>query len=168
MNAPPMIPPPARFSLHRIIVPIDFSEPSANALNAAAELAEKFQAELCLVHVVPALLYAEYLAAYQPATPVIDFSKMNDGALREAEIRLGPLVEELTQRGLKARAVARSGDVAQEILDFAGLESADLIVIATHGHSGIKRFVLGSVTERLIRHAACPVFVVRLKTSDTP
>lgn len=161
--------PPVRpsFSLHRIVVPLDFSAPSANALQTAAGLAEKFGAELILLHVVPVMQYAEYTASYQGFVLAgVDFAKMEVDARRDADERLAPLVRELQDRGIKARGMLRHGEAAQEILLFAETEQADVIVIATHGYSGFKHFLLGSVTERVIRHAPCPVFVVRLKESE--
>ncbi len=160
--------PSAAFSLRQIVVPLDFSEPSANALQTAAGLAEKFAAKLLLLHVVPSMHYAEYTASYQGlAFAGVDFAKLEGEARREAEERLAPLVKDLESRGLKARAVVRSGEAAHEILQFAEAEKADVIVIATHGYSGFKHFLLGSITERVIRLAACPVFVVRIRVADS-
>jgi nucleotide-binding universal stress UspA family protein len=140
-----------------ILSPMDFSDPSKDALNAAADLAGCFGSELLLVHVVPML----------PKLPS-EVSMLHEGEFEEqlrqdAEKKLGGLVRELAERKIKARYSIGlpANDTAMEILRIGEHENADLIVIATHGMTGWKRLVFGSVTEKVVRLAQCPVLVLR-------
>lgn len=163
-EAPSPVAQRAPFALHRIVVPIDFSEPATNALHTACGLAEKFGAELILLHVVVLPRQAEYVAAGQDfAMFGVDYGEMEAKARLESEDRLDAILTEVRTQGIKAERIIRSGDAAHEILQVAADEHADAIVIATHGYSGLARFLMGSTTERVIRHASCAVFVVRLK-----
>jgi nucleotide-binding universal stress UspA family protein len=144
-----------------ILSPIDFSDPSHDALNTAAELAGCFGSELLLVHVVPQI----------PRLPS-DVSIFSEGQFEEqlrqdAEKQLEGLVAKLAQKKLKARYSIGlpANDAAMEILRIAEHEHADMIVIATHGLTGWRRLAFGSVTEKVVRLAECPVLVLRLPTA---
>jgi len=139
-----------------ILSPIDFSDPSTQALDVAADLAAQFKAELCLVYVVPAL----------PKLPT-DVSIFQEGAYEEklhanASQRLDGMVEKLGKRGIRSKKiVGTANDVGMELVRIAEQEKADLIVIATHGMTGWRRLAFGSVTEKVVRTADCPVLVLR-------
>ena len=141
---------------HTILCPLDFSEPSQKALQNAIEMAAQFRAELVFVHVIPPA------APGIPADPTYAFagSENYEQALRvKAEEQLTLAAQRLPE-GIKSRHVIGTGDAANEIVRLANEESADLIVIATHGLTGWRHLVFGSVAERVIRLAQRPVLVV--------
>ena len=139
-------------SLMKIIAPVDFSERSSGAARYAGRLACHFRSELTLLHVLEPAAYG--LGVYEFGGPAI--STLPDEAKREAESRLDTfLAEEF--RNLNVRRVVRSGDPAGEIVRFAHLESANLIVIPTHGYGRFRRFILGSVAAKILHDADCPV-----------
>lgn len=143
--------------LRRILVPTDFSKHSQNALRYAAEFAGKFGAELYLLHVVQdlALFVPDAVAVTPPlALPVSQLT----AAAREALDRLAR--DEMLQ-GLNVRQVVREGTPFYEIIQVAKEEDIDLIVMGTHGHAGLVHVLLGSVTEKVVRKAPCPVLTVR-------
>jgi universal stress protein A len=143
-------------TIKKILCPVDFSEPSLFGLDQAIELARQFQSELEILYVLPVL-------PPQPMDPNYEFSVPEfEGILhKEAEEKLGALLKEKIPAGIRAKATLGHGHAAKEIVRVAGESKADLVVIATHGHSGWHHLLLGSVAEKVIRHAPCPVFIVR-------
>jgi nucleotide-binding universal stress UspA family protein len=139
-----------------ILSPIDFSEPSQDALAAAAGLASKFDSELLLVHAVPAI------PRLTSAKEFFHEGEYETELHKDAEQHLEKIAEELVQKGLRARwEVGIAYDVGMEILRIAEQNHADLIVIATHGMTGWRRLAFGSVAEKVVRLASCPVLVLR-------
>jgi len=140
----------------RIVCPLDFSEPSQKALQAGIEIAVQFRAELVFVHVIaPA-------APGIPADPAYAFagSEEYEKAVRtKAEEQLTLAAHDLPE-GLQCRKVIATGDAADEIVRVAKDEAADLVVIATHGLTGWRHLVFGSVAEKIIRLSERPVLVV--------
>ncbi len=142
----------------RILCPTDFSEPACSAIKAAGEMAETFSAELILLHVVGAI------PALDTPTGMVGFDvaayqkELTDSAERSLQERL----EEHVPEGVNARALVVHGEAAHEIIRVANEENADLIVLSTHGESGWRRRIFGSVTEKVIRHAECPVLTIHL------
>jgi nucleotide-binding universal stress UspA family protein len=144
-----------------ILVPTDFSDPSRAALDAAAELAVQFGSELCLLHVVPMIPDLPNAAT---ALKEGEYEKELHAA---AAAQLEVMVEDLAKKEIQATAeVGTANDVPMEIVRFAEDENADLIVIATHGVSGWKRFVLGSVAEKVVHLAPCAVLMIRAKQNE--
>jgi nucleotide-binding universal stress UspA family protein len=143
--------------LHRILVPTDFSKHSHNALGYAAAFAEKFGAELFLLHVVQdlALFIPEAVSVAPPAVPPIE---QMTAAVREA---LDRLVRENDLGRLTVHCEVREGTPFYEIIQFAREAEIDLIIMGTHGRSGLAHVLLGSVSERVVRKAPCPVLTVR-------
>jgi universal stress protein A len=143
--------------LHRILVPTDFSTHSHNALTYAAAFAEKFGAELYLLHVVQdlALFIPEAVSVAPPAMPPIE--QMTAG-VREA---LERVVLENDLNRFTVHCEVREGTPFYEIIQFAKEANVDLIIMGTHGRSGLAHVLLGSVTERVVRKAPCPVLTVR-------
>ncbi|MFZ5493184.1 MAG: universal stress protein [Pseudomonadota bacterium] len=139
-------------NVHKVLVPLDFSDPSQQAIQYARRFAEPSRAQLLLLYVIEPVAYPAELGV------VINL----DADL--AERALGEL-EKLRQQHLgdypSARCVVRSGVADAEIVNTAREEHADLIVIGTHGFSGIKHLLLGSTAERVVRDAPCPVLTVR-------
>jgi nucleotide-binding universal stress UspA family protein len=143
--------------LHRILVPTDFSKFSEVALTYAAALAEKFGAELFLLHVVQDLaVFIPDAVAVVPA-PVAPVEQLATAA-RNA---LDRLVQEQLLGQLPIHPEVREGTPFYEIIRFAREANIDLIVMGTHGHTGLVHVLLGSVTERVVRKAPCPVLTVR-------
>ena len=145
----------------RILVPIDFSPSSHQALDAAAELAGKFGAKLYLLHVIP-----EY-PGYALPESVSQQSIIADSR-KTAEDNFALSVTGLKKKGIEAAAhVEVSGDVAGAILDAVEREEADLLVTTTHGHSGWYPQVFGSVSEKLVRLAQCPLLLLRTSKPES-
>jgi len=141
--------------LHTILCPLDFSEPAYKALESAVEVASHFKAELVLVHVV-------LPAPSIPADPAYAFagSEPYEEAVREAAEKQMAAAAQNIPADLKARTAIGNGDAADEIVRLAKSEAADLIVIATHGLTGWRHLVFGSVAEKVIRRADRPVLVI--------
>jgi nucleotide-binding universal stress UspA family protein len=139
----------------RILVPIDFSPSSRQALEAATELAEKFNAQVYLLHVIP-----EYANIVLPET-------VSHDALVEAERKVANERFAVSKSALGAKEIACTvsvevgSDVAATILDAVEREEADLLIFTTHGLSGWYPQVFGSVAEKLVRLAQCPVWLLR-------
>ena len=143
--------------LKKILCPTDFSEPAYEGLKIASELATQFSAEMLLVHVVAPLptMYGGVAPTGYHIPSVME--EMQESAKNSLdEIRREKLPAEI-----QARTFVILGRPAHEIVQLAAQENADLIVIATHGESGWHRFVFGSVAEKVVRHADCPVLTIR-------
>jgi nucleotide-binding universal stress UspA family protein len=143
--------------LKRILVPTDFSKFSQNALNYAAAFAGKFEAELHLLHVVQnlALVIPEIISVEPPVTPSIE---QLTTAVQAAFDRI---IKENQLQNLNVKREVREGAPFYEIIQYARDAGIDLIVMGTHGHSGLVHVLLGSVTEKVVRKAPCPVLTVR-------
>lgn len=137
----------------KILCPTDFSEPSYEALEAANELALHFSAELILVHVVPAIPIV-------PAPTTFEVPLYEEELRRSAEKSLQEVREQRVAKGLQAHTFVVRGEAAHEIVRIAAEEKVDLIVIATHGVTGWRRFIFGSVAEKVVRLAPCPVLTI--------
>jgi nucleotide-binding universal stress UspA family protein len=141
------------FRLPSIILPVDFSGPSKGAAHYAKALTCRFQSELHLVHVID-------LRAYGMLGPALDeFMAAEQRASRKTETEQqleSFLAGEL--RGLKVKRAVLYGDAAQEIVRYADAENASLIVLPTHGYGPFRRFLLGSVTAKVLHDADCPVW----------
>jgi nucleotide-binding universal stress UspA family protein len=139
-----------------ILSPVDFSDPSHEALDTAARLASSTGAELLLVYVVPMLPRLP-----SPAT-VFNEAEFERELHKDAEKRLSGLTDKLGAKGIKARfEVGTANDVGMEIIRIGDQNKADLIVIATHGMTGWHRLAFGSVTEKVVRLSHLPVLVLR-------
>lgn len=150
------------FPLKQIVCPMDFSEPSLEGLRNAVELSEKFDAELTIAHVIEPPSWSGL--AYAP--PTYSLADMTTSVREEAIKRLNKLQSEMVPEHVRYRLVTLEGKAADEIVKLAGELSANLIVIATHGYSGFHRFVFGSVTERVVRTADCPVLTIRPRSTE--
>jgi universal stress protein A len=142
------------FPIRTILVPVDLSEPSKKALRYAFALAQQFDAKLILLYAVEPVATPDF--AYHPL--MIETEKV----VAAAEERLKKLcAEEVIEPSRIEKTLVRKGVAHDQITDAAKSSKADLIVIATHGHTGLKHVLLGSTAERVVRHASCPVLVVR-------
>ena len=141
----------------KILVPLDGSELSKKALDPAEKLAKTFDAEIILFQVVP---FMPIYGSPELVTPLIIDEKQKEAAERD----LANLAEEMKKRGVKVAATVRTGQqVAVEIIDFAKESGIDLIVMSTHGRSGFTRWVLGSVTHKVLTRAETPILLIHLK-----
>jgi nucleotide-binding universal stress UspA family protein len=146
-----------------ILSPIDFSDPANEALGTAADLATRFDSELMLVHVVPMLP--------RLPSPAVIFNEADyeQELHRGAVERLTELARRLMANGVKARSeVGTANDVGMEIVRLAEHNHVDLIVIATHGMTGWHRLAFGSVAEKVVRLAGCPVLLLRAEAAGKP
>jgi universal stress protein A len=147
-------------TLKKILVPLDFSPLSKQALKYALRFAQQFQTELTLLHVLePAVPPTFEGLQMAPPLPEEESSR--------AEKSLRTLVGSARAAGVsKVRSIFRRGLAAHEIVEAAKDLDVDLIVIATHGYRGWKHFCIGSTAERAVRAAPCPVLVVREKKHE--
>ena len=139
-----------------IIHPTDFSDAAGGAEHQAVRLARALSAELILLHVLAELP----LAGMQlPGTP--DNESIRARHRQEAEKALRARDSVIRELGVSVRWIVREGAPAEAIVRAAVEERADLIVIGTHGRSGLDRLLIGSVADRVVRRAPCPVMTVR-------
>ncbi len=146
--------------IRQILVPIDFSEPSRAALDYAAQLARPLGAAIDLLHIweVPTFVPAGGVAGFGNASL---FEMLKKGA----EEALNKFVDEASKRDITVRfAKTEPGSPAYRITEFAREGGYDLIVVGTHGRTGLSRVLVGSVAENVVRHAHCPVLAVRMRT----
>lgn len=145
----------------KLLVPVDFSAHSAEAVHVATDLARRYDASLTLIHVYDPLVYA-----------------LPDGFTLFTQPQLERVFEALESQlaGAKAQAIEAGatrvqtrllqGTIAGQITEYSARGEFDLVVMGTHGRTGMKHLVLGSIAEKVVRTAACPVLTV--KKSSTP
>jgi nucleotide-binding universal stress UspA family protein len=145
----------------KILVPIDFSASSHAALDAATELAEKFHAEVYLLHVIPAFPNVSLPDSITEAAVI-------EKAKAAASQRFDVSEAVLKGKGIKVTTAVEVGDdVAGAILETAETQKADLIVITTHGLSGWYPQVFGSNAEKIVKLAQCPLLLLRTPKPET-
>jgi nucleotide-binding universal stress UspA family protein len=141
----------------RICCPVDFSDTARAAMEVAGELARKLGAELKLLHVYPIPGYTF------PDGSVVASPKMLEELAEQAERHLKEWKREAEAMGCGQVSIDKaSGEAAGEIVAFARQAQVDLLVMGTHGRTGFTHALLGSVAERVVRRASCPVLTVRL------
>lgn len=136
-------------TIKRILVPVDFSKASLAGLDYAVQLAKRFKATLAVLFVVEPLYYAGDLGLFL------------EEQQRFGREELSRLSSRLKKRHLKCRTVVQTGVPYQMIAAEAERWNADVIVLATHGRSGLSHLVMGSVAEKVVRTARCPVLTLR-------
>jgi nucleotide-binding universal stress UspA family protein len=145
--------------IQKIVSPVDFSNCAQQALNYAIELATQFKAELSIVHAY------EDPAAYVTPMPMSGYVGPGAELLlelrKQLEVRLEEWKGQVAKAGVPVRSELLEGTPYRVVLDWAKEWGADLIVIGTHGHTGLAHALLGSVTERVVRMATCPVLTIR-------
>lgn len=145
----------AMLKIQKVLVPTDFSPVSARVLQYGSDMARAFGASLLVVHVVPPSAY-----------PLINvagmghFPNLREEIRKRCEQEMQDLLAK-TDAGLQPVSCVIEGVPFTEILELATREKVDLIVMGTHGHTGLKHMVLGSTAERVVRMAACPVLTLR-------
>src|SRR5216683_5126386 len=144
--------------IRSILLPTDFSECGNYALSYAASLARTFGASIICVNVIEPIVHTVGYSGMTEPLPIADISEqLEDSAERE----LPKLAECEECAGLNVEEVMVHGDAAAEIVRVAGEREADLIVISSHGRTGLGRMIFGSTAEAVVRHANCPVLVVK-------
>jgi nucleotide-binding universal stress UspA family protein len=147
----------APLAIKRILVPVDFSEAGKPALHYASSLARLTGASVCLAHVMEHI----YSGGRVYAGPQIDYVQLDAAAMRERITRELGAIQATIFSDIPTTFEIREGSAFHEIVGIATAVKADLVVMATHGYTGLQHIVMGSTTERVVRHAACPVLVVR-------
>ena len=142
--------------IKRVLVPIDFSDYSKNSLKYAVKLVKTFSAEMVLVYVVEPVIYPPDFSMGQIAIPAID-TEIDKRASEELE----SLAKAEIPAEIKCKCIIRTGKPFLEILDTAKEEDIDLIIIASHGHTGVEHILFGSTAEKVVRKAPCPVLSLR-------
>ena len=161
----------------RILCPVDMSGFSLEALRLAVKMAGATDATLDLLHVIEDPLDELYLSALTQINPVL-FDSYKDEPKRHAKFRrtteehaevlLKQSCRDHVQRLSRVRYHVRSGDPLEKILEVAEDCMSDLIVLATHGRTGVKRLLIGNVAEKVVRHAPCPVLTVKPSAFNWP
>lgn len=139
----------------KIVCPTDFSPTAHRAAQYAAELAKTFGAELVLLHVVPEMTYPMRSLGTVTAFPNLreELHKRAQEEIDEERAKLDPAA--------KITTLLADGEAHEATLEFAKRTGADLIVLGTHGHTGLRHMFLGSTAERVVRLSTCPVLTVR-------
>jgi len=143
--------------MRRILFASDFSNASAKAFATAVALAKATHADMTILHV---------LVRFTPLVPEqyiggTTLDQLNADARRWSQQQLAKLAAKAKNGGVRAGALAMTGDPAEQIVRAARSKHADLIVVGTHGRTGLNRFFVGSVAQRVIASAPCPVVTVR-------
>jgi nucleotide-binding universal stress UspA family protein len=144
-------------ALRTILVATDFSEPSEVAVRYGRALADAFHASLHILHVVPDSMALPW-ATMADGLAMADVQQRWE---REANERLQRMLPEYEREALHASLVTRAGDPVRQIVSYAAETSADLVVLGTHGRGPVAHMLMGSVAERVVRTAPCPVLTVR-------
>ena len=147
------------FEPKKILAATDFSAGGTRAVDAAFDLAERYRATLTLVHVIPPSAYLDFASGIEgQAIASIDYQEAVREAVKESwrneEARVRP-------RGIGVECLTRTGPPALEIAALAKDGGFDLVVLGTHGRSGLKHVLLGSVAEGVVRHTMVPVLMLR-------
>lgn len=141
------------FHLKKILVPVDFSKCSVKALQYAIPFANQFHAELTLLHVIPPVVVMQ--------TPDIGTAP---GLIQESAEIAKQNLEDLCRSvddSIVTKGVLRNGSPHVEIIDTADELDIDLIILSTHGRTGLSHILLGATAEKVVRRARCPVLIVR-------
>jgi universal stress protein A len=148
--------------IKKLLVPVDFSEPSQKAVKYAERFAEQFGASVTLVHVIEPVWYPhdwDYM-------PLVNMQAARDAQTKQTRRQLLSLAEKTVDEIVPVTVAVRSGSPWNEIAALAKEEQSDLIIIGTHGRTGLGHMFIGSTAERVVRHAPCPVLVVREREHD--
>ena len=143
-------------TMKKILLPIDFSEYSKSALKYAIEFNRAYNAEIILLYVIEPVIYPADFSFGQVALPSMEMEIRERG-----QKQLDALLQKEIPSTMTARALILSGKPFLEIVRTAKEEAVDLIIIASHGHTGIEHILFGSTAEKVIRKAGCPVLSIR-------
>ena len=161
-------------SFKRILCPVDLSTFSFNALRLAVQIAQSSNATIYVLHVIDNPYDDLYMSPITQADPTmlglykdepLRRSRILKATMEHSQVMLKHFCHDLVETAPKARYLIESGNPFEKILDVAEARRIDLIVLATHGRTGIKRILIGNVAEKVVRHAPCPVLTVRSRKS---
>ncbi len=150
------------------LVPTDFSPYADQALTYAIELAHALDARLTLLHVFDLLHVCHLTPLTVEETPFSYFDAYLQEIESDAQQQMQASLAHVHRAGLRGDSVIVQGVVFDTIVEIARAKKADLIIMGTHGRTGVQHVLLGSVAERVVRLAPCPVLVVRRPTNDSP
>jgi len=139
----------------KIMVPVDFSENAPQLLRDAADLAEKFDASLTVVFVVQS--FEDYSGFFVPHIPIVQFE---EDLLRGASEKMTKFLAENLKPGISYEQKILQGDVAETLVEYAASNDISLIIMTTHGYKGLEKVLFGSVAERVVKTAPCPVLTI--------
>ncbi|GAB4128024.1 MAG: universal stress protein [Ignavibacteriales bacterium] len=142
--------------IKKILVPIDFSDYSKNALKYAVDFALTFKSKIFLIYVIEPMIYPTDFSIGQVAIPAVE----NDMSAR-AEEELKNLIRTEIGDKVESDFMIKSGKPFLEIIETASELDIDLIIISTHGHTGVEHLLFGSTAEKVVRKAPCPVLTIR-------
>ena len=145
--------------IRRILYATDYSKASGRALDEAVNLARQNRAELLVVHVVEPIPYA----AGEEFGGAELYLKLEDATKREAQTSMDKLIRRLQRSKVKAKSLLLRGSAHDQIVKAAKSKRADMIVIGTHGRTGLSKLFMGSVAAKVVSAATCPVVTVRGK-----
>lgn len=137
--------------IKKILAPVDFSENSKKILDSASDIAEKFGAALSVVFVVQS--FDDYSGFFVPHMPV---AKFEEEMVQGAEQKMDSFLDSYT--GVEAKVLI--GDVGEEVVRYAEETGIDMIIMGTHGYKGLEKVMFGSVAEKVVKTASCPVLTI--------
>jgi len=140
--------------LKRILIPTDGSDPSMRAADFAIKLADHFKAEIIAIYVIDRVILEEI-------SKIHERHGLEEEIRRKAERCLNYIVKSAEKKGLKARSILVEGQPHDQIVRHAESFKADMIVMGSKGRRGMNRILIGSVAERVIEYAPCPVLVIK-------
>lgn len=142
--------------MKRICVATDFSKPANRAFQYALVFAGQFKAELHLLHVIEDIIPT----VPEPGLAMLPTQEIMNSLRKASEDGMKKVLAEHDAKGIAVKQVIREGVPFREVCDYAKKESIDLVIVGTHGRSGLTHLLLGSVAERVVRSAPCPVLTV--------
>jgi nucleotide-binding universal stress UspA family protein len=147
--------------INHVLIPLDGSELSKLALPAGEELSSKLKVPVTLFQMATTVrLYNDVSGS----SPYIDYTRVNDDEKKHAVEEMGLLEQELKAKGLNAKSIVTTGsDAANEIIELCNRSGIDLVVMSTHGRSGLGRWVFGNVAEKVLRHGETPLLLVHAR-----
>jgi nucleotide-binding universal stress UspA family protein len=142
----------------KIVCPVDFSEFTDDIIKYAVNLARKYDAELHLFHVIPNL---NYFTPYESFLTPENLVLIEKNVEQEVEKDFKKIIKGID---IPVKKIIKTGIVFVEIIDYIKEENIDLVVLGTHGRSGIEHILIGSVAEKVVRKSPCPVLTIRPKS----
>ena len=157
--------------IKKILLPIDFSDASTTLLQYGVYLAEKYDARIYIVFVAEdPITYAGLSYPNYSELPLTDipFNQLEKDLTSYARERMEKFLEKnMTSKRVAYQSTILFGHVAEEIIDYANKETIDLIILGTHGFKGLNRMLLGSVAEKVVKLAPCPVMTINAYREGT-
>lgn len=153
-------------SMSQVVIAFDFSDEARIALDQGIAIARQHGAEVTLVYVGVATEYPQAALLDLPDA-VVSYSRIVDDYVATEKARLDELVAQISGQGITATGVLSEGSPARQILQLVSERSADLVITGTHGRTGLKRFFLGSVAEKVVRLSKTPVLVARPRADES-